>query len=117
MAAERPPFTTAIPKQRYRWRGYELVLLGEIENNGPEKYRYILAVIGPGQQQPDMYFTVEQTRRAERDEGLWSLWRHDDEGKQLQARDDGFADTATLLEVAGKEIAARYQLEGKPLPV
>ncbi|MGD8999530.1 MAG: hypothetical protein PVF75_03875 [Granulosicoccaceae bacterium] len=117
MTAERPPFTTAIPKQRYRWRGYELVVLGEIENNGPEKYRYILAVVAPGQQQPDMYFSVEQSRRADRDEGMWSLWRHDEDGKQLQARDDGFADIEMLLEVASKVIAGRYQLEGKPLPV
>lgn len=117
MPVQRPPFSTAIPKQRYRWRGYELVLLAEIENNGPEKYRYILAVIGPGQQQPCLYFTVEQSRRAEREAGMWGLWCHDEQGKRLLARADELDQADSVLALAGRDIARRYQLEGSPLPV
>lgn len=66
---ERPGFSTAIPKRRYRYGDYSAVVLGDVESAGPAQYRYILAIVPEGQSDPILYITSEKNKRIDAAEG------------------------------------------------
>ena len=56
----RPSIKTAIPKKRYKLGEFLIVILGDIESGDNTKYRYILAVVREGDEDPGLYLTVEK---------------------------------------------------------
>lgn len=68
-----PNIKTAIPKRRYVIGEFSTVLLGDIESNDPNRYRYVFAAVRSGEQQPLMYVICEQAPRAQRDQGSHKL--------------------------------------------
>lgn len=50
-----PDVKTAIPKRRYQFGGFVAVVLGEIESESDEQYRYILAMVPEGEKDPTLY--------------------------------------------------------------
>ena len=57
---DAPRIRTAIPKRRYQLGSFTCVVLGEIESNDNIDYRYILAMVEQGSQQPSFYVTAER---------------------------------------------------------
>jgi hypothetical protein len=58
----RPIIRTAVPKRRYQLGDFSAVVLGEVESGDDKEYQYILAVLRPGDAEPGIYLTAEQTR-------------------------------------------------------
>lgn len=57
----KPNIQTAIPKRRYKLGEFTIILLGEIESNDANHYRYITAVIQEGDPEPGIYLTCEKS--------------------------------------------------------
>ena len=66
---QRPKIDTAVPQHRYQIGEYSATLLGEIASSDPKEYKYILAVIADGAQQPKLYVTLEKNRGQAAREG------------------------------------------------
>jgi hypothetical protein len=64
-----PSIQTAIPKRRYQFGPYQVVLLGEVESPDPVRYQFILAFVRPGATKPDFFITSEKNPRARAAEG------------------------------------------------
>jgi hypothetical protein len=56
----RPGIATAIPKRRYKFGEFTLIVLGDIESKDGVDYQYIMAVIRGEDPQPGIYITVER---------------------------------------------------------
>jgi hypothetical protein len=50
-----PQFATAIPKRRYQMGDFSVVVLGDIESNDGNNYRYIFAMVQDGTKEPSFY--------------------------------------------------------------
>lgn len=66
-----PKIGTAIPKRRYQLGEFVAVVLGEVESKDSEEYRYVMALVPEGQQQPIFY--VSSVRNRSGDEGSHRL--------------------------------------------
>ena len=53
-----PKINTAIPKHRYQIGIFSVVILGEIDSDDSERYRYICAVVEEGQSEPILYISL-----------------------------------------------------------
>ena len=60
----KPGIVTAVPKRRYKYGEFSMVILGDIESNDAKKYRYIMAVIRGADPEPGIYITAEHDRPA-----------------------------------------------------
>lgn len=60
----KPGIVTAVPKRRYKYGEFSMVILGDIESNDDKKYRYIMAVIRGTDPEPGIYITAEHDRPA-----------------------------------------------------
>lgn len=56
----RPGFKTALPRRRYKLGEFSIVVLGEIESDDGNDYRYILAVVQGQDPEPGLYITAEK---------------------------------------------------------
>jgi len=70
---DRPIIKTAIPKRRYQIGDFGVSLLGEIESGDLRRYRYILAFVQTGQDQPSFYVCAEQHLPAAASQGRYGL--------------------------------------------
>ncbi len=57
---QKPNISTAIPKQRYKFGAYTIVVLEEIESESGIEYSYLLAGIKDGHNEPEIYITCEK---------------------------------------------------------
>ena len=56
---QKPNISTAIPKQRYKYGAYTIVVLEEIESRDEIEYIYLLAGIKDGHNEPEIYISCE----------------------------------------------------------
>jgi hypothetical protein len=56
----KPGIVTAIPRRRYRYGEYTVVVLGDIESRDRIDYRYIMAVVKGSDPEPGLYLTAER---------------------------------------------------------
>lgn len=66
---QKPDISRAIPKQRYKFGAYTIVVLGEIESRDEFKYEYLLAAIKDGHNKPEVYITCEKASVAKSSDG------------------------------------------------
>lgn len=59
---QKPNISTAIPKQRYKFGAYTIVVLEEIESEDEVEYNYLLAGIKDGHNEPDIYISCEKAQ-------------------------------------------------------
>ncbi|QMU62585.1 MAG: hypothetical protein GKR92_13100 [Gammaproteobacteria bacterium] len=57
---QKPNISTAIPKQRYKFGAYTIVVLEEIESENEIEYSYLLAGLKDGHNEPEIYITCEK---------------------------------------------------------
>jgi hypothetical protein len=55
-----PGILTAIPKRRYKYGEFSVVVLGEIESSDGIDYQYVLAVLKGSDPAPGLYLTAEK---------------------------------------------------------
>jgi len=70
---DRPQIKTALPKRRYQIGDHAATLLGEIESADDHQYRFILALVPLGEQEPLLYVTSEPAPADRRSEGAYDL--------------------------------------------
>jgi hypothetical protein len=58
----KPNISTAIPKQRYKYGAYTIVVLEEIESEDDIDYNYLLAGIKDGHNEPEIYISCEKAQ-------------------------------------------------------
>ncbi|MEM7401981.1 MAG: hypothetical protein AAF304_08545 [Pseudomonadota bacterium] len=59
---QKPDISTAIPKQRYKYGAYTIVVLEEIESRDKIEYIYLLAGIKDGHNEPEIYISCEKAQ-------------------------------------------------------
>jgi hypothetical protein len=64
MTMTAPHIKTAIPLQRHQIGSFVATVLGEIESDDPIDYRFIMAIVEDGKQQPSLYVTSERNPEA-----------------------------------------------------
>jgi hypothetical protein len=57
----KPGIRTAIPKRRYRYGDFTVVVLGDIESSDGIDYQYIMAVVKGVDTEPGLYVTAEKS--------------------------------------------------------
>jgi hypothetical protein len=60
----KPGILTAIPKRRYQYGEFTVVVLGDIQSNDGIDYRYIMAVLKGADPDPGLYLTAEKAAVA-----------------------------------------------------
>lgn len=88
----KPDIKTAIPKRRYQLGQFSVVILGDIETNDANDYRYVLAVVHEGNPEPGMYLTCEPAPGEVQDKGKWVMRLIMRDGAQLFAANDNWSD-------------------------
>jgi len=68
-----PVIRTAIPQRRYQAGDYQATLLGEIDSGDGIDYRFILAFIEQGQNQPSFYVCCERNLPPDPEGGAWRI--------------------------------------------
>ena len=66
---QKPSISTAIPKQRYKFGAYTIVVLEEIASEDVIEYVYLLAAIKDGHNEPEVFITCEKAPVPEMDNG------------------------------------------------
>lgn len=102
----RPQFSTAIPKRRYRLEGFNLVLLGDIDGRDPLPYAFILAAVPEGQNEPVLYVTSQRNRRTDGTSGSHALRLITATQETVLDRSDAWADLETFAGAALKVAAS-----------
>jgi hypothetical protein len=97
---DRPLIKTAIPKRRYQIGDFSASLLGEIESGGVVAYRYILAFVQMGRQEPGFYVCSEQTPPAEPSDGRYRLRVVNEAMSEVVDSNDRWGDLDTFSEQA-----------------
>ena len=57
---KKPSISTAIPKQRYKFGAYTIVVLEEIVSHSEIEYDYLLAAIKDGHNEPEVFISCEK---------------------------------------------------------
>ncbi len=99
---DRPQIRTAIPKRRYQVGRFIATLLGEIESGDDRAFRYILAYVRQGSQEPELFVCAEQTPPPERAEGGYRLRVIGEVLSDVVDTDDCWGDLETFAEQALK---------------
>ena len=68
-----PHIKTAIPLQRHQIGSFVATVLGEIESDDPVEYRYIMAIVEDGKQDPVLYLASERNRQAQTPDQTYRL--------------------------------------------
>lgn len=83
---QKPNISTAIPKQRYKFGAYTIVVLEEIESEDEIEYNYLLAGIKDGHNEPEIYISCEKARQNSTEKGTHIIRVF---AKQLDAEQSG----------------------------
>ncbi|MBK1632517.1 hypothetical protein CKO31_17565 [Thiohalocapsa halophila] len=57
---QRPSIKTALPKHRYDISDYSATVLGDIDTDDPHPYRWIMALVPMGSQEPSLYICAQR---------------------------------------------------------
>ena len=57
---KKPAIVTAIPRRRYRYGEFTVVVLGDIESSDGIDYQFIIAVVKGADTEPGLYVTAEK---------------------------------------------------------
>lgn len=68
-----PHIQTAIPQRRYQLGSFLVNVLSDIKTDDPTEYRYIMALIDEGEQQPCLYVTAELNPPDQRGQGRYRI--------------------------------------------
>jgi len=95
---DRPTIKTAIPKRRYQIGDFGVSLLGEIESGDLRSYRYILAFVQTGQDQPSFYVCAEHQPPAATGQGRYNLRVINDVMSEVVDASDAWGDLDAFAE-------------------
>lgn len=97
---DRPIIKTALPKRRYQIGDHAASLLGDIDSGDGRQYRYILALVPMGEQDPVLYVTTEPAAPERQAQGGYDLRLISDSLTDLLDTGDRWADLDLFAEQA-----------------
>lgn len=103
-----PSINTAIPKRRYQLGLFQITVLGEVESDDPQQYRYIMGVAADGETQPGMCVSVEKPEAGEA--GLAMRISMAD-GSQVIGHSEAWHDLDTFVEAALEVVVKMLKLD------
>jgi len=68
-----PVIKTAIPKRRYQFGEFDLVVLSEIESGDGIPYHFLMGIIPEGAEAPELFISAEKCPRAQKEEGAYQM--------------------------------------------
>ena len=68
-----PVIKTAIPKRRYQFGEFSLVVLGEIESDDEVSYHFLLGIIPEGKNHPELFISAEKNPPNQREAGIYQM--------------------------------------------
>jgi hypothetical protein len=68
-----PIIKTAIPKRRYQFGEFSLVVLGNIESDDGISYQFLLGIIPEGKNQPELFISAEKNPPNQREAGIYQM--------------------------------------------
>lgn len=66
---KKPNISTAIPKQRYKFGAYTIVVLEEIISLSEIEFEHLLAAIKDGQNEPEVFISCEKAKMIDSEHG------------------------------------------------
>lgn len=110
----KPNIKTAVPKKRFRFGEFNVVILGEIETGDANEYLFIAAILRETDPEPGIYLTAEKSPPSEVQKGRYGMrlimkdgsqWvRNSDDWRDLQAfSDDALDVTRSVLNLGDEE--------------
>lgn len=109
---QAPTIQTAIPKQRYQLGPYQAVLLGDIESPDPVRYRFILALVREGENQPSVFVTCEKNARAQAQAGSHRMRLISAEVNEVLGSSDDYKDMDNFVLAALTAVIPALGLSG-----
>ncbi len=88
----KPDIKTAIPRRRYSFGEFNVVILGDVESVDATEYRYILAVVREGDPEPGVYLTAERNRDGQAGTGAYAMRIIMADGSQVLDTADEWSD-------------------------
>ena len=70
---DQPRIKTALPKRRYQLGDYSATVLGEIEADDGHDYRWLMAFVPMGRNEPSLYVCCEAAAAERRGDGDWDM--------------------------------------------
>jgi hypothetical protein len=70
---DQPRIKTALPKRRYQIGDYAATVLGEIEADDGRDYRWLMAFVPMGKNEPSLYVCCEPAPAERRADGDWDI--------------------------------------------
>ncbi len=68
-----PIIHTALPRRRYQYGEFSLVMLGDIESGDGVPYHFLMGIIPDGKSQPELFISAEKVGRREEAEGAYRM--------------------------------------------
>jgi hypothetical protein len=65
-----PVIRTALPKRRYQYGEFLLVLLGDIESSDAVPYQYLMGIVPAGKNQPELFISAEKVAKKGEDQAF-----------------------------------------------
>lgn len=97
---QRPIIKTALPRHRYQIADYGATVLGDIDSDDPYRYRWILALVPMGSQEPTFYVCAQQAAKERSGEGAYDLRVVSDAVTDVVDTADRWGDVDTFSEQA-----------------
>ncbi|MCG6943070.1 MAG: hypothetical protein LJE69_17705 [Thiohalocapsa sp.] len=70
---QRPAIKTALPRHRYQVGDHSATVLGDVDSDDPHAYRWILALVPMGSQEPSLYVCAQQAAPERVSAGAYDL--------------------------------------------
>jgi hypothetical protein len=109
----RPGIGTALPRRRYRFGEFTLIVLGDIESKDGIDYQYIMAVIRGEDPEPGIYITAERGSGAGQHEFSMRFIMRD--GSEVIGSSSRWGDLDDFVDEA-TQIVARVLSLGDEIP-
>jgi hypothetical protein len=97
---QRPSIRTALPKHRYQISDYSATVLGEIASDDEHEYRWIMALVPMGGQEPSLYICAQRAAPERVPDGAYDLRVVSDAVTDVVDTADRWADLETFSEQA-----------------
>ena len=120
---QKPSISTAIPRQRYKFGPYTIVVLEEISSLDEIEYVYLLAAIKDGHNEPEVFITCERESEVEKQNGshivrVFAEQLDSDQSGKIIDQSDSWSNKSAFISYALSGFQQMLQLQDeKPIPL
>jgi hypothetical protein len=113
-----PVIKTALPKRRYQFGEFLLVVLGEIESGDNIPYHFLLGIIPDGANAPELFISAEKCSRSPAQAGGYQMRVIADKMSQTLNQSDRWGNLDDFINDALTVVTKLLNLvDEKPIPL